>query len=198
MPGSRAWISNIGADPTQAWPRDGSRSLGPRCAVTPPGCAALALALALAVGRLRRPPPPARHARGRSLFVQACGFCHSLTGHESPSKQGGDLLGVRLRRAGRAAVRARDAGPPPAQPRPAGRDRRLHRLGPAPRLRLAGVLRRDLQGCAGTSPPTPASGDARAGQPAGDHDRVADRQHGGVREGLRAGDRRPGACPWPG
>jgi mono/diheme cytochrome c family protein len=58
--------------------------------------AALALALGMVAagcGTATRPGPP-----GRSLFTQACGFCHSLTGHESPSKQGGDLLGLHLRR----------------------------------------------------------------------------------------------------
>ncbi|MGH2870675.1 MAG: c-type cytochrome [Solirubrobacteraceae bacterium] len=58
--------------------------------------AALAFALGLAATGCGTATPTG--ASGRSLFAQACGFCHSLTGHESPSKQGGDLLGVRLRR----------------------------------------------------------------------------------------------------
>jgi mono/diheme cytochrome c family protein len=58
--------------------------------------AALAVALGLAAAGCGTGAPAA--PSGRSLFAQACGFCHSLTGHESPSKQGGDLLGVRLRR----------------------------------------------------------------------------------------------------
>lgn len=57
---------------------------------------ALALALALVLAGCGTATPAG--SSGRSLFTQACGFCHSLTGHESPSKQGGDLLGVRLRR----------------------------------------------------------------------------------------------------
>ncbi len=57
-------------------------------------CATLAFGLAAAGCG---PATPAGSS-GRSLFVRACGFCHSLTGLESPSKQGGDLLGVRLRR----------------------------------------------------------------------------------------------------
>ena len=45
----------------------------------------------------------ARHAStdasaGRALFATSCGGCHSLTGHDTASHQGGDLLGVRLRR----------------------------------------------------------------------------------------------------
>jgi mono/diheme cytochrome c family protein len=59
-------------------------------------CATLALVLGLAVTGCGTATPA--RSSGRSLFAQACGFCHSLTGHESPSKQGGDLLGVRLRR----------------------------------------------------------------------------------------------------
>jgi mono/diheme cytochrome c family protein len=30
---------------------------------------------------------------GRALFQQACGACHTLTGHNDPRHQGGDLLG---------------------------------------------------------------------------------------------------------
>ena len=35
---------------------------------------------------------------GRALFATSCGGCHALTGHDTASHQGGDLLGVRLRR----------------------------------------------------------------------------------------------------
>jgi mono/diheme cytochrome c family protein len=62
-----------------------------RCAT---GLAALALGLAAAGCGTSTPAQPS----GRVLFAQACAFCHSLTGHQSPSKQGGDLLGVRLSR----------------------------------------------------------------------------------------------------
>jgi mono/diheme cytochrome c family protein len=33
---------------------------------------------------------------GQTLFTEACGACHSLTGRESPRRQGGDLLRARL------------------------------------------------------------------------------------------------------
>jgi mono/diheme cytochrome c family protein len=38
----------------------------------------------------------AHRAAGQALFGQACGACHSLSGRESPRRQGGDLLGARL------------------------------------------------------------------------------------------------------
>jgi mono/diheme cytochrome c family protein len=60
--------------------------------------AALALALALGLAAAGCGTVTPGRSSGRSLFTQACGFCHSLTGQDSPSKQGGDLLGVRLRR----------------------------------------------------------------------------------------------------
>jgi mono/diheme cytochrome c family protein len=37
-------------------------------------------------------------ADGRALFVQACGTCHTVSGTNSPSHQGGDLLAVRVSR----------------------------------------------------------------------------------------------------
>jgi mono/diheme cytochrome c family protein len=40
----------------------------------------------------------APHADGQALFAQDCEVCHSLTGHESPVRQGGDLLGLRVSR----------------------------------------------------------------------------------------------------
>jgi mono/diheme cytochrome c family protein len=36
---------------------------------------------------------------GRQLFATDCSHCHSLTGHDSPSRQGGDLLNARFSRA---------------------------------------------------------------------------------------------------
>ncbi|MGI8505712.1 MAG: c-type cytochrome [Solirubrobacteraceae bacterium] len=38
----------------------------------------------------------ARGPNGKSLFAQDCSACHSLSGRESPRRQGGDLLGARL------------------------------------------------------------------------------------------------------
>jgi hypothetical protein len=35
---------------------------------------------------------------GQALFVHACGGCHTLSGKNSASHQGGDLLAVRLSR----------------------------------------------------------------------------------------------------
>ena len=36
---------------------------------------------------------------GAGLFAASCGHCHTLTGVDSPSHQGGDLLHLRLSRA---------------------------------------------------------------------------------------------------
>jgi len=33
---------------------------------------------------------------GKALFAESCTVCHSLSGRESPSRQGGDLLGARF------------------------------------------------------------------------------------------------------
>ncbi len=64
--------------------------------------AALAVALAITVagcGSAGAPTPASRAtAAGRTLFAGSCGACHSVTGHNAPSRQGGDLLGVRLPR----------------------------------------------------------------------------------------------------
>jgi len=62
--------------------------------------AALALAVTAAgCGSASAPTPSSRAtAAGRMLFAGSCGGCHSLSGHNAPSRQGGDLLGVRLRR----------------------------------------------------------------------------------------------------
>ena len=38
-------------------------------------------------------------AAGRALFTEACGQCHSVTGHNKPSQQGGDLLHFKSTRA---------------------------------------------------------------------------------------------------
>jgi mono/diheme cytochrome c family protein len=35
---------------------------------------------------------------GRALFTQACGACHTLTGHNDPRHQGGDLRGFHASR----------------------------------------------------------------------------------------------------
>jgi mono/diheme cytochrome c family protein len=62
--------------------------------------AALTLAIAAAgCGSASSPTPSARATAGaRTLFDGSCGGCHTLTGHNTPSHQGGDLLRVRLRR----------------------------------------------------------------------------------------------------
>src|ERR1700712_5184588 len=68
-----------------------------RCATA---MAALALAITAAgCGSASAPPPSAGvTAAARTLFSDSCGGCHTLTGHNLASHQGGDLLGVRLRR----------------------------------------------------------------------------------------------------
>jgi mono/diheme cytochrome c family protein len=40
-----------------------------------------------------------RSPTGQELFRRDCSVCHSLSGHSTPRQQGGDLLGVHLRRA---------------------------------------------------------------------------------------------------
>jgi mono/diheme cytochrome c family protein len=60
--------------------------------------AAAALAPALAGCGSGSAPGPAGHAEGRVLFKSSCSGCHSLTGHQSPAKQGGDLVVARLPR----------------------------------------------------------------------------------------------------
>ncbi|MEO6858331.1 MAG: cytochrome c [Solirubrobacteraceae bacterium] len=42
--------------------------------------------------------PSSSSALGHQVFTHQCSFCHSLSGHNSPRQQGGDLLGVHLRR----------------------------------------------------------------------------------------------------
>jgi cytochrome c len=41
---------------------------------------------------------PHTSTSGREVFARDCMSCHSLSGHGSPKQQGGDLLGVHLRR----------------------------------------------------------------------------------------------------
>ena len=38
-------------------------------------------------------------ASGGALFAEDCGMCHSLTGRQSPRRQGGDLLAFHMTRA---------------------------------------------------------------------------------------------------
>ena len=59
--------------------------------VTAAVLATIALAAALAGCGSGSAPAPAGHAEGRVLFKSSCSGCHSLTGRESPGKQGGDL-----------------------------------------------------------------------------------------------------------
>ena len=40
-----------------------------------------------------------QHAGGAALFADDCGMCHSLTGQQSPRRQGGDLLALHMTRA---------------------------------------------------------------------------------------------------
>ncbi len=71
-----------------------------RCATALAALAALAFAIVAAgCGSASAPrPTPGATAAARTLFTGSCGGCHSLTGHDTPTHQGGDLLGVRLRR----------------------------------------------------------------------------------------------------
>lgn len=50
---------------------------------------------------------------GREVFARACSVCHTLSGADSPSHQGGDLLAVHLSR----AVWVQFARQMPAHPR---------------------------------------------------------------------------------
>ena len=40
-----------------------------------------------------------QHASGAALFAEDCATCHSLTGRQSPRRQGGDLLALHITRA---------------------------------------------------------------------------------------------------
>jgi mono/diheme cytochrome c family protein len=60
------------------------------------GLAALAVAVAIsACGTAGG----AHRFEGQTLFTQNCGVCHSLSGRQSPLRQGGDLLDLHVRRA---------------------------------------------------------------------------------------------------
>jgi len=60
------------------------------------GLAGLALAVAVAgCAGTRASGPPS----GQAVFAQACSGCHSLSGANSPRRQGGDLLHLHLSRA---------------------------------------------------------------------------------------------------
>lgn len=59
--------------------------------------AALVAAAGLASAACGSSGPPPR-PDGEQLFAQACGACHTLSGHDSPRHQGGDLLRPRLDR----------------------------------------------------------------------------------------------------
>ena len=41
---------------------------------------------------------PTASVSGHMVFSRQCSFCHSLSGHSTPRQQGGDLLGIHLRR----------------------------------------------------------------------------------------------------
>jgi mono/diheme cytochrome c family protein len=57
--------------------------------------AALAIAVvATGCGSSGGAPRPS----GAALFTEDCGMCHSLTGRQSPRRQGGDLLALRMSR----------------------------------------------------------------------------------------------------
>ncbi len=58
-------------------------------------CGLLAICGALSLGGCGG-SGTARHSSGRALFAEDCSGCHSLSGIESPKRQGGDLLGVHL------------------------------------------------------------------------------------------------------
>lgn len=58
---------------------------------------AITAVLAVAVaGCATTGPAPVARAGGAALFRQDCAGCHSLTGHNSARRQGGDLLALRV------------------------------------------------------------------------------------------------------
>ena len=57
-----------------------------------------ALAVFLALGACGGSGAAPAHRDGKALFAQNCSLCHSLTGVESPKRQGGDLLHGRFSR----------------------------------------------------------------------------------------------------
>lgn len=58
-----------------------------------------ALALAAACAGCGSGGGSQRAADGASLFTEDCAICHSLTGVQSPRRQGGDLLSLHTTRA---------------------------------------------------------------------------------------------------
>ncbi len=61
--------------------------------------AALCTALAACGGHAPGTSTRASLASGRVLFSRACGACHTLSGHDDPRHQGGDLRGFHASRA---------------------------------------------------------------------------------------------------
>jgi mono/diheme cytochrome c family protein len=59
-----------------------------RCAVAGALGLALVIAALAGCGSAARP----RATSGRTVFAQECSGCHSLSGHNDPRRQGGDLL----------------------------------------------------------------------------------------------------------
>lgn len=55
-----------------------------------------ALALAVGVGGCGSNGPS--RSAGQALFAQDCSVCHSLSGKQSPRRQGGDLLALHIGR----------------------------------------------------------------------------------------------------
>ena len=65
-----------------------------------PALVAVCAALSACGGNgTRHRSAPAPTASGQALFGQACGGCHTLTGHDDPRHQGGDLRGFHSSRA---------------------------------------------------------------------------------------------------
>jgi mono/diheme cytochrome c family protein len=54
--------------------------------------------MALAAGLSGCGSTGAPRSPGRALFAEDCSVCHSLSGARSPRLQGGDLLGLHVRR----------------------------------------------------------------------------------------------------
>jgi mono/diheme cytochrome c family protein len=62
-----------------------------------PGTAVVLLAISVAVAGCGGGSGPSE-ALGAAVFARSCSACHSLIGNESLHRQGGDLVGYRLRR----------------------------------------------------------------------------------------------------
>jgi mono/diheme cytochrome c family protein len=56
------------------------------------------LILALAAGLSGCGSTGAHQSPGRALFAEDCSVCHSLSGAQSPRRQGGDLLALHVSR----------------------------------------------------------------------------------------------------